>query len=153
MTPDPHKIDDASAKNIVREGYDKLSYAYRRDDTPDDYGPYAPWVRYLEDQLPPGCPVLDIGCGCGLPATKLLSRKFKVTGVDISKVQIDRARALVPGSCFLCLDILQHDFPPETFAAIVSFTFLGRLGDGCGRAAICWLSSATQNGLERMIAI
>ena len=76
-------------KKIVREGYDKLSYAYRRDDTPDDYGPYAEWVRYLEECLPPGAPVLDIGCGCGLPATRLLARKFKVTGVDFSRASLN----------------------------------------------------------------
>lgn len=30
---------------IVREGYDRLSLAYRADDTPDDYEDYAEWVR------------------------------------------------------------------------------------------------------------
>lgn len=121
MTFDPHNIDPESAKQIVRDGYDRVSYAYRKDDTPEDYGSYADWVRGLEEKLPAGSPVLDIGCGCGLPATKLLARKFSVTGVDISPVQIDRARQLVPGAQFVCTDILQHEFPPASFAAIVSF--------------------------------
>jgi SAM-dependent methyltransferase len=56
-----------------------------------------------------------------LPATRLLARTFAVTGVDFSAVQIERARALVPKAKFLCLDILEHDFAPESFAGIVSF--------------------------------
>ena len=50
-------------KQIVRQGYDTLSYPYRADDTPDDYGDYAAWVRILAERLPEHSPVLDIGCG------------------------------------------------------------------------------------------
>ena len=56
-------------KQIVRQGYDRLSYAYRADHTPDDYEDYAAWVRILAERLPEHSPVLDIGCGCGLPAS------------------------------------------------------------------------------------
>ena len=58
-------------KQIVREGYDKLSYAYRTDDTADDYENYGVWVRLIVERVPEHSPVLDIGCGCGLPATSL----------------------------------------------------------------------------------
>ena len=43
-------------KEIVRRGYDKLSYAYRRDDTPDDCEDYAAWARILADRLPDRLP-------------------------------------------------------------------------------------------------
>jgi len=105
----------------VRKGYDKLSYPYRSDDTPDDYGNYAEWIGILKERLPKGTPALDVGCGCGLPATKLLANWFDVTGVDFSKVQIDRARNLVPSARFICEDICKVSFPLESFAAIVSF--------------------------------
>jgi SAM-dependent methyltransferase len=108
-------------KEIVRQGYDKLSYAYRADDTPDDHGDYALWVGVLGDRLPEGSPVLDIGCGCGLPATKLLADRFDVMGVDFSAVQISRAKRLVPAARFVCGDILEQCFPPDSYAAIVSF--------------------------------
>ncbi|UCF09480.1 MAG: class I SAM-dependent methyltransferase [Candidatus Bipolaricaulota bacterium] len=108
-------------KRIVREGYDRPSYAYRPDDTPDDYERYADWVEILADHVPDGSPVLDIGCGCGLPATKLLATRFDVTGVDFSRVQIERARRLVPRAHFLCADVQALAFDPETFDAIVSF--------------------------------
>lgn len=108
-------------KRIVREGYDKLSYDYRPDSTPDDHDNYAEWIQLLVDRLPKRAPVLDIGCGCGLPATKLLAEHFEVTGVDFSEVQIERAKELVPTARFLCSDISELVLPPESFDAIVSF--------------------------------
>ena len=119
-----HKPDDLSSqeqKQIVREGYDKLSYDYRDDDTPNDYEQYAEWIQLLVDRLPHGSAVLDIGCGCGLPATKLLAEHFDVTGIDFSEVQIERAKKLVPSAHFLCGDISELAFSPESFDAVVSF--------------------------------
>jgi SAM-dependent methyltransferase len=108
-------------KEIVRRGYDKLSYTYRSDETPDDYAEYAEWVSILSKRLPRGAPVLDLGCGCGLPGTKLLSAEFDVIGVDFSEVQIERARKLVPAAHFICSDISDVELPSEHFAAVVSF--------------------------------
>jgi SAM-dependent methyltransferase len=108
-------------KEIVRRGYDKLSYAYRADDTRDDYEDYASWIGVLAERLPGGVPVLDIGCGCGLPATRVLADRFEVTGVDFSEVQIERARRLVPAARFVCGDISEQSFAPGSYAAIVSF--------------------------------
>ncbi len=111
----------AEQKRIVRQGYDMLSRVYRGDDTPDDHGDYAAWVRILAERLPPHSPVLDVGCGCGLPATKLLAEHFEVTGVDFSEVQICRARSLVPKARFVCGDISEQPFQAESYAAVVSF--------------------------------
>ena len=92
-----HKPEDLSSqeqKRIVRQGYDKLSYDYRADSTPDDHQDYAEWIQLLVDRLPHRASILDIGCGCGLPATKLLAEHFDVTGIDFSEVQIKRAKGL-----------------------------------------------------------
>jgi cyclopropane fatty-acyl-phospholipid synthase-like methyltransferase len=108
-------------KRIVRQGYDKLSHAYRADDTPNDHEHYAAWVELVGEHVADGSPVLDVGCGCGLPATKLLAERFDVTGVDFSGVQIERARRLVPDARFRCEDIHASAFNPGSFDAIVSF--------------------------------
>lgn len=108
-------------KQIVRQGYDKLSFAYRSDETPDDSGAYSGWVQILAERLPEGSSVLDIGCGCGLPATRLLAQRFDVTGIDFSPIQINRAKALVPAARFLCGDIAAQFFAPASFSAVVSF--------------------------------
>lgn len=109
-TPDP--------KAIVREGYDRVSCAYRADDAPDE--PYRSWLRPLDAELALGDPVLDLGCGCGVPAARILAERYVVTGVDLSPVQIARARSLVPNAQFLCADMTALDFAPSSFAAIVS---------------------------------
>lgn len=108
-------------KGIVRRGYDRVSFAYRSDHTPNDYGEYAAWVDLLTERLPERSCVLDLGCGCGLPATKLLASHFDVTGVDFSEVQIRRAKRLVPSARFLCADISNISFPLESYDGVVSF--------------------------------
>jgi cyclopropane fatty-acyl-phospholipid synthase-like methyltransferase len=42
--------------------------------------------------LPPGCLVLDAGCGPGLVSAALLAACFRVLGVDLSREMIERAR-------------------------------------------------------------
>jgi len=65
--------------------------------------------------------VLDLGCGCGVPATAILAEHHAVTGVDLSPVQISRARQLVPTAQFLCADMSTLEFAAGSFAAVVSF--------------------------------
>ena len=105
-------------KDIVRDGYDAISHRYRADD--DDPEPYGVWAATLADRLPPGARVLDLGCGCGVPMTRTLAAQgFELTGVDISPVQIDRARSLVPGATFVCADAIDVEFPAASFDAVV----------------------------------
>jgi hypothetical protein len=90
-------------KEIVRVGYDTVSNAYRDDEGRGPAGleiRYADWLAELIPHLNPSARVLDLGCGCGLPTTKLLAERFRVTGVDFSPVQIERARRLVPAQSF-----------------------------------------------------
>src|SRR3954471_18441513 len=92
-------MDADDERDLVRRGYDALSYHYRRDDAHD--GQYAPWLADLHTRLPTRAAVLDVGCGCGVPTARFLANAgHEVTGVDISDVQIQRARRLVPNATF-----------------------------------------------------
>lgn len=64
--------------------------------------------------------MLDLGCGNGVPTSRILARRFRVTGVDLSPVQVRRARRLVPRARFAVADMSEVDYPPGTFAAVVS---------------------------------
>jgi cyclopropane fatty-acyl-phospholipid synthase-like methyltransferase len=108
-------------KDIVRAGYDKVSYVYRRDEDSAAVAEYRPWIQDLTILLPANAHVLDLGCGCGFPATKRLAEQFEVVGVDLSPVQIERARLLVPAATFLCEDMTTLNFPSSVFDAVVSF--------------------------------
>lgn len=106
-------------KSVVRRGYDLVSRAYRADDA--DEGEYGDWLDLLEERIETGSPVLDLGCGCGVPVARWLAPRYEVTGVDFSPVQIARARALVPDATFICADISTVQFPDERFVAITCF--------------------------------
>jgi SAM-dependent methyltransferase len=105
-------------RDLVRRGYDALSYHYRSDDAAE--GRYAPWLADLRARLSAGGSVLDLGCGCGVPvARSLAAAGYQVTGVDISDVQIERARHLVPAGTFIRADATAIGFPPASFDAII----------------------------------
>jgi cyclopropane fatty-acyl-phospholipid synthase-like methyltransferase len=119
--------DRARKRELVRAGYDAISRRYRSDDgasnseSPESTANYTAWLRDLGDRLLPGARVLDLGCGAGIPAAKLLADAgFAVTGVDISEVQIERARSLVPNAAFIRADMVAWDSGPATFDAAVS---------------------------------
>lgn len=109
-------------KDIVKNGYDRVSFAYR-EDSPDraseSYKQYEAWITELSGYLHASSSVLDLGCGCGVPAAQLLGKRFRVTGVDISTVQIERARKLVPDARFILGDMSEVEFEPSEFDAVV----------------------------------
>jgi len=118
----------ARQRDLVRRGYDAISRAYRDDEgraNPEsDEGTdrYEGWVDDLAKLIRPRARVLDLGCGAGVPATKLLTeRNFDVLGVDISAVQIARARQLVPKANFELADMVTWEHEPASFDAAVCF--------------------------------
>lgn len=108
-------------KRTVSQGYDKMGEAYGRLATRYRTAQRARYESILLERLDEGASVLDLGCGSGIPTTRRLARKFQVTGVDISKKQVERARDNVPNSEFICSDMAALDFPPETFDGVSAF--------------------------------
>lgn len=109
---------ESESYELVRRGYDAVSYRYRGDD--DAPAEYTEWINGLQCRLHDGASVLDLGCGCGVPVARTLaSHGYTVTGVDISEVQIDRARRLVPSATFVNADATRVDFAAASFDAIV----------------------------------
>ena len=109
---------DGNPVDLVRSGYNALSRYYRGDDDPAHE--YDGWLADLQDRVPAAGRVLDIGCGCGVPVARRLSAAgYEVTGVDISDVQIERARQLVPAASFIRADATELDFPTGSFDAVI----------------------------------
>jgi len=133
-------VGSEDERDLVRRGYDALSYHYRSDDADD--GRYAPWLADLHRRLPTSAKVLDLGCGCGIPVGRSLANAgHHVTGVDISDVQIERARRLVPTGTFLRADAIRLDLPPASFDAVVCLY------------ALIHMPLVTQPGLIRRITM
>src|SRR5438093_10866874 len=102
-------------KALVREGYDRASHAYRGDAYELEQSGYGHWLRRLAKRIEPGARVLDLGCGCGVPVARELAKRYVVEGIDLSPVQIERARRLVPEASFTCADMTTACFPAGSF--------------------------------------
>jgi len=117
-TGDPKETEDPT--EVVRRGYDAVSVRYD-----EEYGgatKYQAWLGELRERIPAGGTVLDLGCGSGIPVSRDLSEAgYRVTGIDISEVQIRRARELAPGAEFVRGDVTSVEFGPDSFDAVVSF--------------------------------
>lgn len=121
MTPRNHR-GAPDPRETVRDGYDKVSFAYRGDSLDErsaTFRQYQSWVREMARLIPRRSSVLDLGCGCGVPTAQLLAADHRVTGVDISPVQIERAKRLVPEARFVCGDMCRFTAAPGAFDAVV----------------------------------
>ena len=121
-TDDAQPLTDAAqARRLVRAGYDVASHHYRGDEADLEMSGYGHWLRRLAARVPDGARVLDLGCGNGVPATRAMAARWRTVGVDLSPVQVARARVLVPGAAFVCGDMAEIEFTPGAFDAIVAF--------------------------------
>lgn len=106
-------------KRMVAQAYDALVDDYLvwsaqggKRDQPD-----TRLARFM-DVLPEGAAVLDLGCGAGIPTTRLLAERFRVTGVDVSAAQLKAARRNVPEARFIQADIATVHLLEESFDGV-----------------------------------
>lgn len=77
---------------------------------------------WLLERLTPGARVLDVGCGTGLPTLRqLASGGCAVTGIDVSGVMCELARANVPQARVQQTDLDGIDPADGTFDAVVAY--------------------------------
>jgi cyclopropane fatty-acyl-phospholipid synthase-like methyltransferase len=110
---------DDDQKRLVALGYDRIA-----DLDLERFGlssVRAAKLAKLIEQLPAGASILDLGCGAGIPvARELDTLGFRVTGVDASSGQIERARRNVMGAHFIQADMGSVEFAPESFDAVLA---------------------------------
>lgn len=108
-------------KHIVADGYDQIAERHAawgfhtRVEERDRY------TALIEALVPEGGAVLELGCGAGVPTTRRLAQRYRVTGVDISPRHVALAREQVPEAEFMLADMAALAFPPGQFDAVVSF--------------------------------
>jgi len=113
-------------KEIVARGYDAIALRYAEWAGQVD-SPVMGWVRDLDARLEDRADVLELGCGRGVPATRALARRHRVTGVDISAVQIELARHHVPEASFIHGDAMELEIAPASVDAVVALFVFGHV--------------------------
>jgi SAM-dependent methyltransferase len=111
---------------IVKEGYDLLDGTYRSWVATMHESPRRAFLANVLKRIPPGCDVLEVGCGPGTDAPAIAAGR-RYTGIDLSAVQLAHARALVPGGTFLEADVLEVQLPPASFDAVVALYVFGHI--------------------------
>ncbi|KQS00417.1 methyltransferase type 11 [Williamsia sp. Leaf354] len=67
---------------------------------------------------------LDVGCGEGMLARRLRLTVPRVTGIDPDPSSIEAARAVSEDIDYICGDLFEHPFEPESFDVVASFAAL-----------------------------
>jgi cyclopropane fatty-acyl-phospholipid synthase-like methyltransferase len=106
---------------LVARGYDEIADRFLEWAQRVDGDPRLEWLEDLVRRLPDDAHVLELGCGAGEPCTRLLAERFRVTGVDVSRAQLERAAANVPTAKLVLGDFLDVDLPSGSFDAACSF--------------------------------
>jgi SAM-dependent methyltransferase len=107
-------------KRVVASGYDAIADLYLAWSAQIDDGARERFLHAFSDRLPRGSAVLDIGCGAGLPATRSLAQRFRVTGVDVSARQVEAARRNVPTATFILGDVAEVAFADGSFDGVTA---------------------------------
>jgi SAM-dependent methyltransferase len=117
---DPKAVADPRA-HLVGQGYDEIGERFEewREQIVGD--PRERWLNELTSRIWEGARVLELGCGSGLAETRRLALRYRLTGIDVSPMQIRRARANVPTGRFVHADFTMLELPPASFEAVCSF--------------------------------
>jgi cyclopropane fatty-acyl-phospholipid synthase-like methyltransferase len=109
-------------KRLVARGYDRIALRYAAWNA--EGNPAMRFVRDLDRRLRAPAHVLELGCGRGVPVTRELAKRHRVTGVDISAAQIELARHHVPEASFIHADYTELEIAPGSFDAVVAILTL-----------------------------
>jgi cyclopropane fatty-acyl-phospholipid synthase-like methyltransferase len=107
-------------KRLVQRGYDAIAERYTGWAVSDESDLRMQRLAQLVELLPPGSAVLELGSGAGLPVSKALAERYRLTGVDISNAQLQLARVNVPAARFIQADMATARFADASFDAVVA---------------------------------
>ena len=110
----------------MRAAYDTIAETYAEWSSSFE-SPVGAWVARFGEQVPAGARVLELGCGGDNPSTRTLTGRYDYLGVDLSSVQLERARRAFPDSQFQLGDVTRLELEPASFDGVVSLFMLGHI--------------------------
>lgn len=127
-----HGYEAAAAEFMVRRARSEIGVATVRE-----------WAR----PLPPGTPILDLGCGSGTPiAAALMDDGFVVYGVDASPTLTAAFRSRLPHAHAACERVEESRFFGRTFDGVLAVGLLFLLAADVQRHLIGRVAAALNPG-------
>ena len=114
-------------KRVIERGYDEMAERFagwQRRITGSDR---LVWVDDLIGRLPQQPDVLELGVGAGVRSSRLLAERGRLTGVDVSREQLRRARERIPSVTLLHADFTELALDAESFDAVVALYVLNHV--------------------------
>lgn len=108
-------------KQIVAQGYDRIAQSYLQLVESMGMSVRKKYLNILLSTLPANAQLLELGCGAGIPMTKILAEYFQVTGIDISSEQLALARQNALKAKFIQSDMVHLSFADNYFDAVAAF--------------------------------
>jgi SAM-dependent methyltransferase len=108
---------------MVRDAYDAIAESWGRERDAMNDPRERDWLERFCSSLS-GARVLDLGCGGGAILTRLNARGLRVTGVDVSRAQLGRARAACPSARLVQGDLAEVEFEPASFDGVIAYDSL-----------------------------
>ena len=108
-------------KRTVEDGYDAIAQRYLDWSALIADDPRLRYLAEFDERLPGRAKVLELGCGAGVPCSRKLAERHDVLGVDLSRRQVELARANVPAARFEKADMTARDFPDGEFDGVAAF--------------------------------
>lgn len=121
---------------------DRGADLYRGAGGPDE----GVWLDRFLEGLPPGCSILDVGCGSGWPiGAALLERGCAVLGLDAAPALIDHARRTLPTGRWEAADMRERLWP-GAFDGVLAWHSLFHLTPDDQRRVLPRLAASVRPG-------
>ncbi len=128
--------DMFQSERFFREAWPQISQVFA---TAMDAATDVQWITSIA-ALEAGARVLDAPCGFGRHSIELGRLGHRVTGVDFSETELDRARKAAQEAgvslTLVCQDIRDMEFPSEFDLAVNLFSSIGYFADDEDRLVV-----------------
>jgi len=123
----PGRLEPEPAIEIVERGYDAIADRFAAWQKGITGSTRLEHVERLLERLPEGPHLHELGIGAGVRSSRLLAERGRLTGVDISREQLRRARARVPAATLVHADVMRLELKPASFDAVVALYVLNHV--------------------------
>ncbi|EJP63966.1 methyltransferase-like protein [Beauveria bassiana ARSEF 2860] len=135
--------------NFTEALYNEIAESYEEAYT-DDPGITQAFER-LKESHAPGSSILDVGCGPGGPASRLIAAGYNVTGIDVAQGMIDICQKL-PSGTFLKVDMMKYETEAH-FDGILSLFSLFQVSYAATYSMIFKMASWLRPGGTLVLAV